>query len=203
MDKKALLAIAGASILSVAATTATAHEEGDLILRAGVAVVDPQNDSTGTLDALNSSVDSDAQLGLTATYMFTDNLGVGVLAATPFKHDIKSNGTVIGDTKHLPPTVTLQYFPMDNSSKFQPYVGVGVNYTTFFSESSVLGDLKIDDSVGLAAQIGMDYKISENLYLNATAWYLDIDADAELNGVDIGTANLEPWVYMVGAGWKF
>lgn len=92
---------------------------------------------------------------------------------------------------------------MDNQSAVQPYVGVGVNYTTFFSEESTLGNLKLDDSWGLAAQAGVDYAVSDNMVLNAAVWYIDIDSDASLNGADIGTVALDPWVYMVGVGYKY
>ena len=99
------------------ATSALAYDEGDIVFRAGAAMVDPDGDGAlnGALD-----VDDDTQLGLTLTYMITDNLGLGVLASTPFSHDIELNGTTIGDTKHLPPTITLQYH-FDTGSSFHPY----------------------------------------------------------------------------------
>jgi outer membrane protein len=63
---------------------------------------------------------------------------VDLLASTPVEHDLKADlgaSTVdAGSAKHLPPTVTLQYCPMDTASKFQPYVSVAVNYTKFFDE---------------------------------------------------------------------
>ena len=69
---------------------------------------------------------------------------------------------------------------MEASSAFQPYVGIGVNYTAFFDEgvSSDLeaafgsGDLELDDSIGLAAQVGFDYAIDEHWLLNASVWYI-------------------------------
>ena len=85
---------------------AMAYDAGDIIVRAGVATVDPAGDG-----ALNGALDvkSNSQLGLTLTYMLSEDWGVGVLAATPFKHDITLAGKIIGSTKHLPPTVTAQY----------------------------------------------------------------------------------------------
>jgi len=38
-------------------------------------------------------------------------------------------------TEHLPQTVSLQYHFMPDS-KFQPYLGLGVNYSHFFSEKT-------------------------------------------------------------------
>ncbi|MDY6840799.1 MAG: OmpW family outer membrane protein, partial [Pseudomonadota bacterium] len=174
------------------------------------------------------SVDSNTQLGLRATYMFTDHLGLGLLAATPFKHDIKGGGDLpsdmkLGDTKHLPPTLTLQYYPLASNSRFQPYAGVGVNYTTFFDEQTSSGlngalgaassELELDDSVGVAVELGMDYMLSENFGLNAALWWADINTDATVkvydgNGSQLAKTDefeveLDPMVYMVGFTYKF
>ena len=221
--RKSLLAL---SILAtaLAAPFAQAYEAGDIIVRAGAATVDPHEDSSAL--KLNSAslggqatVDSDTQLGLTGTFMLTDNLGVGLLAATPFQHQVgvKGLGALDGklaDIKHLPPTLSLQYFPLAASSRLQPYVGAGLNYTTFFDEDLTsqregqgFSNLELDDSWGLALEAGVDYMLTDNLLVNATVWYLDIDttATADLAGagqvkVDV---DIDPWVYMVGLGYKF
>ena len=85
-------------------------------------------------------------MGLTATYMFSDKFDVELLAATPFKHQITANGNELGETKQLPPTLSLQYYPMGAGSAYQPYFGIDLNYTAFFDEKSSLGELKLDDS---------------------------------------------------------
>ena len=106
---------------------------------------------------------------------------------------------------------------MDPASKFQPYVGVGINYTLFFDEdlSSArkqqgFSNLKMQDSIGIAGQVGMDYMITDNVLVNASVWYVDIDTKATVDGpaalgysktkVDV---EVDPWVYMVGIGYKF
>lgn len=107
-----LLAVAAAMIVGPAAL---AHEQGDIILRGGAANVSPNEDSDridiaglAVLDGV--TVDSDTQLGLTVTYMLTEHLGLGLLASSPFEHDIYIENAPVkaGSTKHLPPTVTLQ-----------------------------------------------------------------------------------------------
>jgi len=180
-----------------------AYQSGDVIVRAGVTSVQPNDSVTGTLKTLNAGVGSDAQLGLTATYMFSDKFGVELLAATPFKHKITANGNEIGETKQLPPTLSLQYYPMGAGSAYQPYLGVGLNYTAFFDEKSSLGELKLDDSWGTSVQAGIDYQINDHMLLNTAVWYIDIDSDAKLNGANIGSVSVDPWVYMMGIGYKF
>ena len=78
-------------------------------------------------------VDVDDATGFTINfaYMLTDRWSVELLAAYPYKHDIHLKGTSIkvGETKHLPPTLSIQYH-LNPTGAFQPYVGAGVNYTT-------------------------------------------------------------------------
>lgn len=221
---KLALAVALATMTAAASTATFAHEQGDLVLRAGPVNVDPDSSSSvlslggAELPGTGVTVDDNTQLGLTATWMFGENIGLGVLAATPFQHDIIESGLGVGrvgSTRHLPPTVTLQYFPMDSSSKFQPFVGVGVNYTTFFSEEvdptleGVLGgesSMSLDDSFGLAFELGVDYAINDKWGLNASLWMIDIDTDAVINSpagdvtVDV---EIDPTVLMFGATYKW
>ncbi|MGH2291264.1 MULTISPECIES: OmpW/AlkL family protein [Pseudomonas] len=221
----------GASLvaLALAAPAAHAYQAGDMILRAGAITTAP-NESSGDLkfdgnkvSGTKATLDSDTQLGLTFAYMLTDHIGLELLAATPFKHTVGVKGLgggldgKLADIKQLPPTLSLQYYPMEPNSRFQPYAGVGINYTLFFDEdlSSArkqqgFSNLKLQDSVGIAGQLGMDYMLTDNLLVNASVWYVDIDAKASVNGptalgysktkVDV---DVDPWVYMVGLGYKF
>lgn len=218
-----ILALAAVGAFAAgAAGGALAYQAGDLILRAGIASVQPNEDSDvltldGTrLPGTGAGLNSSEQLGLTLTYMLTSQWGVGVLAATPFEHDIKARGVGVdaGSAKHLPPTVTLQYFPLEAASRWQPYVGLGVNYTLFFDEQvdgqleGVFGpgDLDLDNSWGWAGQAGVDYQLDDHWLVNASVWYLDIDTDATFKFADnrITTGvDIDPWVYMLGVGYRF
>lgn len=220
--------------LAVASPAAFAHKEGDFIVRAGAATVSP-NDSSSDLKldgtkvgGTSATVDSDTQLGLTFAYMLRDHVGIELLAATPFSHQVNVKGLdaatgisgldgKLADIKQLPPTLTLQYYPMDPTSSVQPYVGAGINYTMFFDESLTsqrkaegFSNLQLDDSFGLAAQAGVDFMLSDNVLLNAAVWYIDIDTTATADGptaLGVGKTKVDvtvdPWVYMVGLGYKF
>lgn len=214
---KIAVAIAALSLTG----TALAHEPGSAVLRVGVVHVAP--DSGSSTIKLNgagvgkATVKDNTQLGLTATYIVAPHFGVELLAATPFKHTIKGkvpalafDGTV-GTTKHLPPTLSAQYFPLDSSSKFQPYVGLGLNYTWFFSEhakkSNGFSNLDLENSFGLAYQLGADYQLTDRLAINAAVWKIDIDTKATVNAPVVGKVKanvaIDPWVYFVGVGYKF
>lgn len=205
-----------AVVAALVSPSVFAHSEGDFILRVGAASVVPNDSSDKILDSqYELEVNSDTQLGLTFGYMFTDNISLEVLAATPFSHDISTDlvGKDIGSTKHLPPTVMVQYYFGDSQSKFRPYVGAGLNYTIFFDEGfnstgkgAGLSDLKLDDSFGLAANVGLDYMINDKWFLNASAWYANIETEAtyKAGGAKQKTdVEINPWVFMISGGYKF
>ncbi|MDF4331593.1 outer membrane protein OmpW [Vibrio parahaemolyticus] len=194
-----------------------AHKQGDFVLRVGAASVVPNDSSDKILGSQEElKVDSNTQLGLTFGYMFTDNISLELLAATPFSHDISTDLLGLGDiadTKHLPPTLMVQYYFGEPQSKFRPYVGAGLNYTIFFDEgfnnkakNVGLTDLKLDDSFGLAANVGVDYMINDQWFLNASAWYANIETEAtyKFGGAKQKTdVKINPWVFMISGGYKF
>lgn len=229
MKTKLAVAVA-AAIAAGGALTAQAHEAGDIIVRAGIVNVDPSGNSESivlptepaTVLPGGVDVDDDTQLSIIGTWMVTDNWGLELLAATPFEHDISQPdlGIDAGSTKHLPPTLSLQYYPRGGSDGWQPYVGIGVNYTYFFDEDidPALGDalgavlgatsaqLELEDSFGLAGQVGVDIPLNDNWMLNAGVWYIDIGTTADVR-TDVGTVSfdvdIDPWVYNVGIAYKF
>ena len=216
--------ILAASLLALAVASPAAHafKEGDIIVRAGAITVDPHEDSGevhvggAAVAGTKATLDSDTQLGLNFAYMVTDHVGVELLAATPFSHDVGTKGLgglKLGTIKHLPPTLSAVYYPMESASAFQPYVGLGINYTWFFdteltSEAAGAGfnGLDMDDSWGLAYQVGADYMLTDNIMLNAQVRYIDIDTTgttyAGTTKVDVDV-DVDPFVYMVGLGYKF
>jgi outer membrane protein len=221
----------GASLIALAlvAPAAHAHKAGEFIVRAGAATVAPNEDSGelkldgAKVSGTKATVDSNTQLGLAFAYMVTDHVGIELLAATPFSHQVNVKGLgpaldgKLADIKHLPPTLSVQYYPMDAGSKFQPYAGIGLNYTLFFNEDLTsdrkdqgFSNMKMKNSVGLAGQLGMDYMLTDNLLFNASVWYVDINTEASIDGpsaLGVGKTkvdvDIDPWVYMVGIGYKF
>jgi len=208
--------------LAVASPAALAHKEGDIIVRAGAITVDPHEDSGevhvggAAVAGTKATLDSDTQLGLNFAYMVTDHVGIELLAATPFSHDVGTKGLgglKLGSLKHLPPTLSAVYYPMESASAFQPYVGLGINYTWFFdteltseAEDAGFTGLDMKDSWGLAYQVGMDYMLTENIMINGQLRYIDIDTTGTTHlgatKVDVDV-DVDPFVYMVGLGYKF
>ena len=220
--------------LAIAAPAAQAHQAGDIIVRAGAITVQPDESTSGVKvdrGALagadlggKATVGNDTQLGLNFAYMVTDHLGVELLAATPFTHDVHVKGTAVGAAngklgtlKHLPPTLSLVYYPLDKASALQPYVGAGVNYTWFMdgdtssrAESADFSNLRATNSWGWSAQIGADYMLTDNVMINGQIRYIDIDTQVYVDHNTLAggirakvDADIDPFVYMVGLGYKF
>lgn len=188
-------------------TTAFAVPAGTWSVAAGAHMVNPKSDN-GTLadGTLSVEVDDDIRPTISGEYFFADNVGVELLAAIPFHHDITltdADGNKIdAKTQHLPPTLSLQYHfdGYDLPMNVKPFVGVGINYTTFFKERIYLGngnDLELDDSVGVAGHVGLDIPFALTEAFRIDARYMDIKTDASLNGNDIGEVDISPWVYGV------
>ena len=198
-------ALIGAMVIGLAGIgSAAAHEAGDILLKMGVTHVNPKSDN-GSLanDTVHIDIGNSTRPSFSLTYMATKNVGIELLGAVPFKHDIRARGVGdIGSTKHLPPTLSLQWHFLPDA-RIQPYVGVGVNYTKFFSEDSSLGDLELSDSWGLAAQVGVDINLDKNWFMTADVRYIDIDTKVKLNGARIGTVKIDPVVATVGVGYRF
>lgn len=181
-------------LLSVfAATQATAQSQGDWTIGLGLGGVIPKS-GNGTLAGGEADINSNIRPTITAEYFVTDRLGVELLAAWPFEHDVEIAGIgPAGTIEHLPPTLSLNYhFPARNNVK--PYVGVGVNYTLFSNETSPLGTIELDDSFGLAVQAGVDFALGNGNAFRANIRWIDIDADVHLNGGFIGKAEIDPVV---------
>jgi len=85
--------------------------------------------------------------------------------------------------------------------------GLGVNYTLFFDEKTqgplTGADLDLDASFGVAAQLGFDYDLSDNWFLNLDVRWINIETDAELDGAPVETVEIDPIVYSLTLGWAF
>jgi len=144
------------------------------IIRARALMVEP--DESASISPIGGDVDIDEQYvpEVDFTYFFTPHIAAeAVVATTP--HNVTAVNTAagqvdLGDVWLLPPTVTLQYHFLPESDTFRPYVGAGINYTTFYNaDSGAANDIDYDDSFGYALQAGFDYGINDNWAINFDA----------------------------------
>ncbi|CAA0119892.1 Outer membrane protein W [BD1-7 clade bacterium] len=199
---KKLVTFGCACAMAMGSAAVSAYEKDDVLLRFGAASVFPDDTNANA----GVSVDGNTQLGLNVVYMASDNVGFELLAASPFTHDVKLNGDTIGETKQLPPTVSMQWY-FNNNSIVTPYLGVGFNYTFFWDSKAGLGgdvqDVNLKDSFGFAANAGLDIEVADNWLVNASVYKMQMETEV-LNGPLKGTGvTIDPVVVMLSAGYKF
>ena len=217
------LLLAPFALLAAAAPAqADPVQAGDVIVRLRGIMVAPNEESTGIAPAFPNEkvkVGNDIMPEVDVTFMATPNIGFELIAATT-KHRISgTTGTTgsigrLGSAWALPPTLTVQYHPVADGPA-RPYVGAGINYTMFYSENAsdkleaAVGKtrVRLGDSVGWAAQAGLDVDIGPKLFLNFDVKYIDIDTKARLATTAAGTqrvrVRLDPLVVGLGIGTRF
>lgn len=202
---KPLLPILIAAGLAIGAAS-TAHAADDSwVLRFGAHVVNPKANN-GQLAGMRASIDSDTKPTFSLEYLATPNWGIELLAALPFKHDVRLDGQTAATTKHLPPVLGVNYHFMPDA-RVSPFVGAGINYTRFF-ETRGVGPLQgtrvsIDNSWGAAAHVGADVQLSPRWLLTADVRWISIAGDVHVNGARVGKATVDPLVYGVSFGYRF
>jgi outer membrane protein len=189
MSSASLLALA----LAVAGQPASA-EEGDWFIHGRVIQIVP--DESPSAFSISDKTAPDLSIG----YFLTEHFALDLLLTVPQKHDISVDGEPIGSFKQLPPTLFGQWHFNPNGT-WQPYVGVGVNYTAISDEK--LGGPRLSDSIGPAAQIGMDVALTRNWSLSFDVKKLWIETKARQDGVEVAKVSVDPWVYGIGFGYRF
>jgi outer membrane protein len=200
---------------------ASALDAGDWLVRVRGIAVEP-NDSSGGINPLlptgRIGVDGDFTGEVDFTYMFTENIGTELILATT-QHDLKGGGSIaplgtIGDARLLPPVLTVQYHFLPKNW-IRPYVGVGMNYTIFYDEhasnslATALGgptSVSLDNSVGVAGQVGVDVDVAPNIFLNLDLKYVDLDTTAHVtSGATVlrSDVQIDPLIFGFGVGIRF
>lgn len=144
------------------------------------------------------------------SYFFNDRFALELILATA-QHKASANKTSLnnldlGEVSLLPPTLLAQYH--HEFGKFKPYVGAGLNYTIFYNaEPGIARSVRYDNSLGYALQVGGDYEIADNIYLNFDIKKLYLSTNVEVNTYSNGTVtadvDINPWIVGLGIGTRF
>lgn len=163
--------------------------------------INPDADTTDALGHID--VEPNVTAGITIEYFFTPNISTELVAAVS-KHDIEIDNDVYGSLWLLPPSLYVKYHPVPQW-KISPYVGVGVNWVYAWDEKLDVGTtLEVEDSFGWAAKVGADIRVTDNLFLNVDIMYLNVETELNLKGVVKGVdLDVDPWVYSLGAKYRF
>jgi len=199
--KKAILAIVLGSVAAGAMAQETPWQ-----VRARAVHINPADKSdpiagVGPSDLITVSSKTIPEVDI--TYFFTPNISTELVLTYPQKHDVYLDGQSIGTFKHLPPSLLAQYH-FTPSSQVSPYVGVGVNWTTFSKNKILDGQGSLEhDSFGLALQAGLDYKLDKNWSINVDIKKVQIRSDVLVAGTKVSKVKVDPVLFGVGVGYRF
>ncbi len=194
---------------AVAEAPFTGKSAGDVMVRARLLGVIPQNNGSTSLGGHPTGT-KDLIPELDVSYFITDNIALELIAGTS-KHNMKavhtSGGDIgIGSVRLLPPTLTAQYHFMPKE-RLSPYLGAGLNYTFFYDVSTPgngIDSVHYDNHIGYALQAGVDYAITPNVYFNFDVKKIFLRTDVSVNGGAVtAKAHIDPWLVGAGIGYKF
>lgn len=211
IGKTVLIGIALCSIgAGMAASAAAADADGPWEVRLRALYLDPTNKSDaipGLAPADAIHINSKLLPDVDVEYRFTPNWSSELVLTYPQRQTVTVGGTPIGSFHHLPPVLTAKYNFLPDSD-FQPYLGVGVNFTIISNVDLAVpgvGRLGLDStSVGPAVQIGFDYRISPHWYANADFKWAKLGSNLDLVGVGkVSTLHIDPLLFGLGIGYRF
>jgi outer membrane protein len=139
----------------------------------------------------------------------TDGRGPAKLGSVPY------NGQVISTARWFAPTLLLNYKFFDDSHAWRPYIGVGVNYASFYDRRSTAAgnaasggptSISLPSSVGPAATVGISYHPQGrwSLYASYSATVVKSKLTADTAGV-IRRSDISfgPRALVLAAGYAF
>jgi len=135
--------------------------------------------------------------------------GPAYLGSVPY------NNQVIATARWISPTALINYKFFDETHRFRPYVGLGVNYSKFYSRQSTAAgnaasggptSISLPVSVGPAGIAGLSYRVTDRIgiYVSYSVPYIATRLTADTAGVIRTThVNFGTRALVVSAGWSF
>jgi outer membrane protein len=135
--------------------------------------------------------------------------GPATLGSVPYA------GATIATSKWLAPSALLEYRFLSESAALQPYVGVGVNYTSFYDRDVTAAGqaatggptrLSLSSSVGPVGTIGLKYQPGTRWSVFASYSISRVDSNLKTDTAGaIRTTHVDfnPQALVVGAGYSF
>jgi outer membrane protein len=171
-------------------------------------VKDTQTAYLAYIRRLTSYLDLELALGVPPK---TETVGRGpnTLGSVPY------NGVVISTAKWAAPSALLEYKFLSEDSSFRPYIGVGVNYTSFYErqvtpagQAATGGPtrLSLTSSVGPVGTLGLKYQPRTRWSVIVSYSFSKVDSDLKADTAGtIRTTHIafRPQALVVAAGYSF
>ncbi|MFM6990002.1 MAG: OmpW/AlkL family protein [Rhodoferax sp.] len=205
-------------------------------IKAGWAGIDPNSAASSIsgpftpTDALSLSVKRQSTLFFSVSREIDSDWDVELALGAPPTHDVTvvvlnpalvtptvgaADGQVAATVRQIAPTLFANYWLSPKDSAVRPFVGVGVNYTSFDNASSTAVNntvnggptsIKLSDSVGLALQLGVSVKLDGPWSLNAAWSTAQVKTKMTTNTLGIersADVSFKPSVLSLSVGYSF
>jgi outer membrane protein len=198
------------ALAAFVAPVAAQSKEGSWLVRVRALSLTPadKSDAIPSLSVPEDAITVSSKIfpELDISYFFAANIAAELVLTYPQQHDVELSGAKIGTFKHLPPTLMLQYHFLPTGA-IRPYVGAGVNFT-LLSDVALnvpgVGALDLEDtSIGGAAQVGADLRLSPGFFLNLDVKKVMLGSDVTAGGNTVSKVKVDPWLLSVGIGRRF
>lgn len=165
------------------------------------------------LPGADVSVEDNYSVSFDVGYRITDELSASFTFGVPPTAEIRGDGSLagayLGDVTYAPAILALQYRFPTQTTKFEPYVGVGINYTIILDEEGQdVADFEVDNAWGTVLQTGFESMVTDRMgvYFDVKKIWLESDVRGTL-GVGgppaSGKATLDPLLVGAGVVWRF
>lgn len=198
-------------LTSLLLSLSTFAVEKNMMARMRAITINPDESGTPTVIGGDVTLSNVSVPEIDFTYFFTKNIAVELILATAsheaaVKAQTTGTATNLGSVTLLPPTLTVQYH--FNGEKWKPYIGAGLNYTTFYGvQPGAVKSVDYDSSLGLALQAGTDYSIGNDLYINLDVKKAMISTEANVitytDAAITADIDIDPWIIGLGLGVRF
>ena len=224
MKKHSIASALVATVALCGTGAAQAQVAGQVMVKLGWNKIMPKvksDDLTApSLPGSKIDIKSASALFFTATYMITDDISVEALGGLPYKHDVVGAGAVagvgkIGSIHQVSPTVLLQYRFLAADGPFRPYVGAGPTFAKFYGSKGSAALTAVtnpggppttiggDTEWGATVEVGGNYKIDKNWFIDAAVLKTFISTKATLSTGQQTKAKLNPIAINASIGYTF
>jgi outer membrane protein len=173
--------------------------------------VDLKNTQTayfGYIRRLTSYLDLELAFGVPPN---TKTIGKGpaTLGSVPY------NGQTIATAKWLAPSALIEYKFFSESAALRPYIGVGVNYTSFYDRQVTAAGaagtggptrLSLTSSVGPVGTVGLKYQFGTRWSVNASYNISQVDTNLKTDTAGVirtSRVHFGPQALVIAAGYSF
>ncbi|HET6803935.1 MAG TPA: OmpW family outer membrane protein [Frateuria sp.] len=148
-------------------------------------------------------------------YYIAPNWSVALTLGVPPTAKIYGEGSLasagkLGEATYGPSVLALQYhFP--TGSRWQPYIGAGLNYTVILdTNDAAIRNLGVRNGSGSALQLGVEYRLNDRyaLFVDAKKIWVAVRATGWAQGPGglvpaTARVTLNPVIYNVGVSFHF